>query len=510
MRLGVIIAVSSYSGSGLCDLPGCVQDAGVIEAILRAEDGCEDILVLTTNTNSATLKPKLIEFVNDHKGEDISEFVFYYTGHGVFLDDEYYYLLTDYQQTKRRQTALENTELDNLIRSLNPALTTKLVDSCQSGLPYIKDSGEVDAYLKGTQSGFQNCYFLFSSHTDESSYQDNVLSAFTRCLGELVASRTGVVRHKDIIDYVSDSFASNSLQTPFFVVQADFTDQFCTVNPALQKKVSGLLASVAKPSAASTVPHTAGSSLKALVEEDARYYCTKDEATAALIRIREYLEAAGYPSAEAQEIYRAEVTEVSEYSEIPSLVSIGKWLKESNQGFFAEPTSERVKVRRRVNSIANALRGIAIGMRSLSSDEDEYEEVFEDRVSGAKSTTELPFAGLLLRANPLYPNINTTACFLVPFVSRTHVLVFAGPVAYVARGWGEPAEEGEIKWRPFAERLKDDDAIDRTLSRVVKDFWEYTMSPVRKKFGLVTEEPESEQPVQVDEDGTGEPQAPCA
>jgi hypothetical protein len=108
MKLGVVIAVSRYAGSGLSDLPGCVQDANLIHTILAAQDEYKEILLLTSNTNSADVKQRLIDFVNKYKGDAISEFVFYYTGHGVFQNNEYYYLFSDYQKTRLRQTTLEN------------------------------------------------------------------------------------------------------------------------------------------------------------------------------------------------------------------------------------------------------------------------------------------------------------------------------------------------------------------------------------------------------------------
>jgi len=58
---GVIIAVSTYGGSGLSDLPGCVQDAKLIQTILDAQDGYEEILLLTTKTNSVEVKQHLID-----------------------------------------------------------------------------------------------------------------------------------------------------------------------------------------------------------------------------------------------------------------------------------------------------------------------------------------------------------------------------------------------------------------------------------------------------------------
>jgi len=367
-------------------------------------------------------------------------------------------------------------------------LTTKMVDSCQSGLPYIKDNGEIDLYLKGTQSGFQNCYFLFSSHTDEASYQDNVLSAFTRSIGALVSSRKGVIRHKDIIDYVSDSFALDTLQTPFFVVQADFTDQFCKVDEKLQKKIADLLASTAQSYETSQPGET---TLKALIEEDAKDYCTKDEAFNVLIKLNAYLTKYKHP-AEVQEFYKVEVSKLPEYSSIPNISAIGKWFKENKHTFFAEPIEDKVKVKR----LKRGMFGIAavsfatIGQPTLS--DSDYEFVTELRTSGVRSTTELPYVGLLLRAKALYPNLDSTSCFLVPFISRTHMIIFAGPVYYSARGWGEEAILGDVKWRFFEERMKNEDGVLKLISTVISDFWDFTITPVKKKYGLIKEDVESD------------------
>jgi hypothetical protein len=423
--------------------------------------------------------------------------VFYYTGHGAFLNNEYYYLFSDYQSPRLRQTALENTELDNLIRSLNPRLVTKIVDACQSGLPYIKDNAAIDSYLKGTQSGFRNCYFLFSSHTDEASYQDNTLSAFTRSIGERVASRLGNVRHKDIIDHVSDSFSADALQTPFFVVQADFTDLFCKVDAVLQKKVVDILGTAKLLLPSSTPTSGIGSSLKALVEKDAYYYCSREEADETLENLRLSISTHSHP-AEASGLYKVDLTALDNYVTVPNLRAIGRWLSEAKHSFFAEPTTENFVVRKPVpRSIFGAnFTGMVLGASSRhgpSEDQQtDYVETVEKKILGVRPTTEMPYAALLLRASPIYPNLNSTGCFVVPFVSRTHVLLFTGMVSYTARGWADETIAGEVNWRQTEARMKDGDGLSKTISLLVEGFWDFTLLPVKKQFGLVAEEPEPE------------------
>jgi Caspase domain len=128
-NLGIVVAVSDYSGEAN-PLPGCARDGEAIANVLRSELRFEDVLVITDDTKSGSVKARLIEFLAKHKGKEIGDLVFYFTGHGDFVGQEFYYLLTDYEQKRRKQTALENSEIDNLVRGLNPELFVKIVDAC--------------------------------------------------------------------------------------------------------------------------------------------------------------------------------------------------------------------------------------------------------------------------------------------------------------------------------------------------------------------------------------------
>lgn len=214
MNLGIIIGVANYRDP-LVSLPACMRDAQAISGLLKASSKFEEVLFLASDTSSASLKKQLIDFITAHKGKQVEEVFFYYSGHGEFSGDEFFYLLSDFDSRRRKQTSLENSELDNVIRTLSPDIAIKVIDACNSGIPYIKESDAFTTYLKGTQNSFNKCYFLFSSQSDQSSYQDTDLSFFTRGVIEALFSHSGsTIRYKDIIDYVSDLFASNTQQTP--------------------------------------------------------------------------------------------------------------------------------------------------------------------------------------------------------------------------------------------------------------------------------------------------------
>ncbi|TOJ57962.1 hypothetical protein CGI36_23330, partial [Vibrio parahaemolyticus] len=113
MKLGIVLAISDY-GHQDNNLPGCVKDGEAIANIFQSDSSFEDVLILASKTESGAVKSQLIEFINKHKENDVSEVVFYYTGHGDFVDNEFYFLLSDYNPAHKKQTSLENTELDNL------------------------------------------------------------------------------------------------------------------------------------------------------------------------------------------------------------------------------------------------------------------------------------------------------------------------------------------------------------------------------------------------------------
>ncbi len=227
LNLGVVIAVSEYTDDA-GNLPACSQDGAAFLEVLRTSEKFKDVLYIDRDTTSANVKRRLAEFVKKYEGQDIGEVVFYFTGHGEFVGDEFYYLLSDYQQRRRKQTSLENTELDNIVRSLKPALFAKVVDACHSGMTYIKSVDEFNEYLKAANSKFKKLYFLFSSQSEQFSYQNNRISYFTESVLKAIAAHAGdEIRYKDIIDYVSDEFKIHDFQTPLLLRKQ--TSRKCSV-----------------------------------------------------------------------------------------------------------------------------------------------------------------------------------------------------------------------------------------------------------------------------------------
>ena len=488
MKLGLVLAISDYAHP-LSALPGCATDAAVLRTVLSSQEDIQDILIVDDDTGSASVKNRLTQFVKKYQGTQIDQLILYYTGHGLFQGNEFFYLLSDYDSSRQRQTSLQNTELDGLLRSLSPRVTVKIIDACQSGIQYIKDQNSVDQYLKGTQDSFRSCYFLFSSRNTESSYQNSMLSDFTKVIAEGIEKHQAhTIRYKDIIDYASDSFSRNNIQTPFFVTQADFTDIFCAITDDLRGKLRGILKGHKKAEAIAattlhenSVPATT-STLKAHVEMEAREFCTKDEAIARISDFRHELEKA-QAEGEVATFYEISVTVSDTYKGLPSFSKVGEWFEEHEHDFFAETETESRR-RKRFNMFDSKKNFFDNQMQRYNIyglNDSELETYYV--TTGVKSTVELPYCYLTLHAAARYPNIRSKSIILLPLVSRTRMLIFSCSADYEQKGWDGEEMISQVKWQHRKVPLKDPESIRAIVhNTLLSPFWRSLIEPVVERF----------------------------
>ncbi len=482
MNLGIVIAVSDYNLLG-SDLPGCAVDGKAISTILKTDNKFDEVLVITDNTSSGDVKSKLIEFISRNKKNEIDDVVFYFTGHGDFSGDEFYYLLSDYDNKRKKQTSLENTELDNLLRTLNPSNTVKIVDACHSGTAYIKDPDAFDTYLKSTQGEFKKCYFMFSSQSDQYSYQDSYLSDFTKSIVESIHSHTSnIIRYKDIIDYVSDAFSGNSSQTPFFIVQADFTESFCTVSDTLKKSISDLLEG--KDLKDIKLTNTEKTLLE-LIQADADKYCNEEEAVDQLKLFIDIIKKLPL-SKKINDIYQTNYQEESDYNNIPNANAIGKWLDNNDNELFAKVITEKIVITKKVRKKSAWANGSLRYLGGLDDDENNYKTVKVPQlyVAGFNSTIDLPLTMLKIIAEPKFPNIAAAAGYIVPILSKTNLQVFVSFDFFEEQGWEEKKISNSIKWIAHTIELKNKKALETLSEDIVKDFSSFLLIPLLDKFGL--------------------------
>lgn len=483
MNLALAITASTYRAP-LQHLPACKHDARIVSALLEVDADYDDKLILDDIQSSAEIKGRLTEFVTRHRNAEVDKVFLYFSGHGAFEGEGFSYLLPDYNSKQRLQTSLENSEIDELLRGLKPKLVVKMIDACHSGVPYIKEADAFAKYLKGTKEAFLKCYFMFSSQSDQASYQNENFSFFTRTFAEAIVNHpTESIRLKDIIDYVSDEFEGNSLQTPFFVAQADFTELFCKITPTLRSRLSAVLSGTGVIPAAESIGLQAGAGIGELVAAEAKLYCTEEEATAILQRLAKRATKMCHDP-EAARLYEVSCNEMADYSKLPGHLGIANWLDKNKNELFAEVIANE-RMEEYDLTLTDLMNRNILGLSDISKKSSRRKV---RSVTGFKPTVALPYNYLALTTAPKYPNIHSTAFFVVPLISETDIRLFGGFGSYEKKGWKDLVLTGQVKWKTASAKLKDEVAIEDLLKRWLSEFWRFTLDPIKGRFGLLKDD----------------------
>lgn len=477
--IAILIGVEQYSNEAR--LPACQADVDLIADIVKSSGKYADCLVMGASPTSADAKDRLAQFIRNHAAKEIDELFFYYSGHGSRYADDFVYMFADFSSTRRETTGLRNTELDDMLRSLNPKLVVKVVDACQAGTEYIKN--DMDAYgelRKATVSAFAKVYFLLSSSQLQSSVALSDFSVFTKSFADAVAYHKGKqVRFRDIMDYISDDAQVQKYQTPLFIQQATNTEIFCSVTD----EVVAAIASRFAPS--SFVPATGAKELASVpvaprsfgarVVEAARMksavYCSQEEAQASLERFVCEMERYVWGSP-MSDLYSATTSRRGDVDDFPGISTIGEWLKKASGEYFAEVgyRDEQYDARERVEvESANPLSFTSSILAGFGG-KYEYRTVRRTRkvVAGLSQTAESPCSALNITMRPTEMALPSFQIF-VPFVfSKWELVAFLRCERERDLSWSNRTICGTGKWQTFPCRLKDLEAVESMAKAILK------------------------------------------
>jgi hypothetical protein len=483
MNLAIVIGISKYVNAEV--LPACGQDAALVTRTLREirstlEDTkkFEKVLVIDSDLPSVRLKQKISSFVAEYSKSQIEELFFYFTGHGDFDGTEFYYLLGDYDPSQKNQTSLSNTELDDWLRSLNPNLALKMVDACHAGVQYIKeDPLAIEKYFsKPHEKGFKNCYFMYSSQTNQSSYQDSKLSSFTRSfLSSLVKYSGDIIRYKDIIDFISDEFSSNRSQKPFFVIQASNTEEFGRVSSELAEFLKSAI--IVPPASSNSPPSpsvaTSKPSLFDLVKADSKRYCTEKEFEARIKSISDLFSKYSFDK-DLCTLYTFEKTLLKEYSEhFKRLSKIGTWLNQNGNPYFTTITWRDEKYEERdISSPFHLLSGSRAPMVTK----------YRKTISGFELTQNVPVRAFQVIANPKLENIATHGCFILYVFSKTNLRFFYAYGDFKDITWTTKSLSTAFEWQTTEVELMPEKAPGESMRQILFGFEQYINGQIKARF----------------------------
>lgn len=237
-NIAITIGVSKYQRAS--ELPACKNDAEIITKILKATNKY-DVLPLSEDLSKYQILEQIEAFISSASEQELGEVLFYFSGHGV-QDDEAHFILKDTVLERINSTALNNNEIDDLVRRFSPKLFVKIIDACQSGLTYIKAPelpSTFDIIPADAAKSLGNCIFMCSSKKDEYSMATIEYSFFTKAFVAAVletANKAALIRYSDIQNFIIDTFQQNKIdQTPYFNIQSDCREIFSEVTAELKE-----------------------------------------------------------------------------------------------------------------------------------------------------------------------------------------------------------------------------------------------------------------------------------
>lgn len=502
MNIAILISVTTYADPQ-SNLPACANDFALMESIVTHSAKYSEILRLSEDTESSAVKSELAKFVKLHRHKTIDEIFFFFSGHGDVDSDDFYFLLSDFDESKREQTSLSNTELDSMLRSLSPGLAVKVVDACHSGVAYLKSESVLQKSLATSKGKYNSCYFMFSSQREEPSFQDSHLSDFTESFSRSILERSqDTVRYKDIMDQISDEFRNKGRQTPAFVAQADFTDVFCKITAEMRNDLRQWLHGSPVATATSKSDTTAlvasepkpRTALRELVVQESKQFCTEAEAMEALDNLQCTLENYALQG-DVVDLYDYAFVPRIDYYDIPKMSSIATWLFQNQNSYFVEVQyeDEDYKDVIQVPRTHSTLFGSAITQMAALTGRD-YETKVVTRTRKVPDTilltAQAPLCAAEMRLMPRYQNLTWWTGYLVLVFSKSDLRIFYTFSKLKEKNWTERVCSGEIKWKTKEIGLKDSAGVTEAVKRIADELVDAATKALRDRYGMEQLRPE--------------------
>jgi uncharacterized caspase-like protein len=170
-NLAILVGNTKYQN--LAKLDCCELDVAAMQELLTATQKYE-IFEIVLNATADETRERIRAAVS--KDKSIDEVFFYFTGHGVQQEDDFYYCGTNFDNRKPNETGLSTDELHSLIRLAEADLVVKVVDACNSGTLLVKDGV---GFLGQNKHGFKNLVQISSCLDSQNALTGNPLSVFT-------------------------------------------------------------------------------------------------------------------------------------------------------------------------------------------------------------------------------------------------------------------------------------------------------------------------------------------
>lgn len=494
-KIAILVGVANYDYE--TSLPPCEKDLAMMTSIIRNTNKFDEYLVVGNSPKGGDAKSQIASFIRKYENTDIDEVFFYYTGHGTRDSGDFLFVFSDFIKDKIEQTSLRNTELDSMLKSLSPGIAIKVVDACQAGTEYIKSGEDLEEILKKSSSlSFKKTYFFFSSSSSESSIAVPDYSIFTKSFADAIVSYSGkAVRYRDLMAYISDDTKVTSRQTPLFIQQASNTEVFCDVSEDLTKAIIGAELTAEKEEehlVESTQPEvTLDRKLIDVIKSKAAEYCSEEEATNSLMILTDTIVNHRFGSI-LDELYEIEITLQNSYSGFTGIKSIGKWLSEEKEPYFAKVISrqEEYEAKEKVELEEGypGLFGSAYSMSRMLGGQRKYEyknvTKYRDVIEGIQLTATSPCCAIDITLSPKEQNLPWYKAFVIFVFSKSRLVLFYKNEKQREISWNQRETLNSQEWKTVHCSLKKVDDVRNAAITILSKIEEGIVSELASAFGV--------------------------
>lgn len=502
MKLAIIIGVSDYAHDDFDNLNACKNDAELFLNVISNVKKIDDVLYANDSPTGYVAKKQLSDFVSKHKKNPIDELIFYFSGHGGRYEDDFFYILSDFRESKKESTGLRNTELDGLVRALKPKLFIKIVDACFSGTQYIKSESNARADLikSAKENQLNNTYFMFSSRDNQPSLAGSEFSKFTESLFSSLLEHTGEIRYRDVTAFIADDFNSNSFPKPIFISQADLVESFGVITENTHQIIIKAFGLLQKPKDTieieNGVSKESDNTLLDLVLKKAEHdFCDEQTVANRLLTIKNGLAQDKWPD-DLISIYDISVAKNNTAETIPNAHRIGIWLNENDsKEYFAKATYaedvyevEEYRPLPKKPVSKNSIASIVSFSKVLTGvDDTEYklEKVKKTRsvFSGFKHSCQNENNIIIINFEPKHISVKPAIIFLVSVYSKTELAIHYSYEFVKFTNWKTRASPSGETWKSKIVRMKNENNVLNAKNEILNEISGWAVSEIKKSLG---------------------------
>lgn len=503
MKIAIVIGVEKYESKSFDDLSACKKDAAAIKAVIENVKHLEEILFLGENESASEIKRKISDLVEKYKGEDLKELFFYFSGHGERFEDDFFYVLSDFDPKRKETTGLRNSELDDWIKTLSPKLCIKIIDACFSGTQYIKSefNAEEELTKSAKKYGLNDVYFWFSSRDSESSYAGTEFSYFTESILTAISELEGEVRYREIMAAVADDFADKGGPKPIFATQSDNIEKFGTITKQTHNIINKLFGFSEEQDSQEATPKTQPpapkeESIYARVQKISTSTCYNEQTLIAFINeFKKEIES--WPT-EIKKIYKISLDADLFPSDIPNQSRIGEWLNsKAEENYFAAVaygtksyTTEEYKALPKKPTTKNdpfGIIGASLSALSRYRNQEEVEYKLEtvtktkQYVSGFNYTHSAQNRILRLDFNPVFEIAPPITVHTISIYSNRSLSIHFSYETLNRKNWEDYSSPLCEKWRTIKVNVNGKKAAEAASNHIKKEITQWLETELKKR-----------------------------